>query len=113
MAPYGPFPTADGAVVLAVQNDREWKSLCTAVLGHESLVEDPRFARNSARVAHRAEVNALVGGGLAALDTDATSALLDRAGIANARMNQVQDFWQLECESRCPGTGRAPSNHSR
>ncbi|GAA1269046.1 hypothetical protein GCM10009609_35190 [Pseudonocardia aurantiaca] len=99
--------------MLAVQNDREWKSLCTAVLGHESLVEDPRFARNSARVAHRAEVNALVGGGLAALDTDATSALLDRAGIANARMNQVQDFWQLECESRCPGTGRAPSNHSR
>jgi itaconate CoA-transferase len=92
IAPYGPFPTADGTVLLAVQNDREWAALCTALLGEPALARDPRFAVNSARVAHRAEVNALVGGRLAALATDAAMALLDTAGIAVAQVNQVADF---------------------
>jgi itaconate CoA-transferase len=92
IAPYGPFPTADGTLLLAVQNDREWAALCTALLGEPALARDPRFAVNSARVAHRAEVNALVGGRLAALATDAAMALLDTAGIAVAQVNQVADF---------------------
>jgi itaconate CoA-transferase len=92
IAPYGPFATADGIVVLGLQNDREWRSLCAVVLGDADLADDPRFAVNSARVAHRAELNALVEARLAALDTDAASALLDKAGIANARLNQVREF---------------------
>jgi formyl-CoA transferase len=92
IAPYGPVATADGAVVLGVQNDREWRSLCAVVLDDPDLADDPRFVTNSARVEHRAELNALIGTRLAALDTDAASALLDEAGIANARLNQVRDF---------------------
>ncbi len=92
IAPYGPFPTADGALLLAVQNDREWSSLCAALLGQPELATEPRFAVNSARVAHRAEVNALVGGALAVLDADSAMTLLDQAGIAAARINQVADF---------------------
>jgi itaconate CoA-transferase len=92
IAPYGPVATADGSVVLGLQNDREWRSLCAVVLGDADLADDPRFATNSARVAHRAELNALVEARLAALDTEAASALLDKAGIANARLNQVREF---------------------
>jgi formyl-CoA transferase len=92
IAPYGPFATADGVVVLGLQNDREWRSLCAVVLDDPELADDPRFVTNSARVEHRAELNALVAARLTALDTDAASALLDKAGIANARLNQVQDF---------------------
>jgi formyl-CoA transferase len=92
IAPYGPVATADGAVVLGLQNDREWRSLCAVVLDDPDLADDPRFVTNSARVAHRAELNALIEARLAALDMDAASALLDEAGIANARLNQVRDF---------------------
>jgi itaconate CoA-transferase len=92
IAPYGPVATADGAVVLGVQNDREWRSLCAVVLGDAALADDPRFVTNSARVEYRAELNALIEAKLTTLDTDAASALLDEAGIANARLNQVRDF---------------------
>jgi formyl-CoA transferase len=92
IAPYGPYDTADGPVLLAVQNDREWRSLCAIVLGDPAIAGDPRFVTNSARVAHRADLNALIGARLAELETDGVTALLDRAGIASARINQVQDF---------------------
>jgi itaconate CoA-transferase len=92
IAPYGPVATADGAVVLGLQNDREWRSLCAVVLGDADLADDPRFVTNSARVEHRGELTALIEAELADLDTDAASALLDEAGIANARLNQVRDF---------------------
>jgi formyl-CoA transferase len=92
IAPYGPVATADGAVVLGLQNDREWRALCAVVLDDPGLADDPRFVTNSARVEHRAELNALIEARLAALDMDAASALLDEAGIANARLNQVRDF---------------------
>jgi len=92
IAPYGPFHTADGTVLLAVQNDREWTALCTVLLGQPGLACDPDFAVNSARVARRSQVNALVGERLAAFATDAAFALLDEAGIAVARINEVTDF---------------------
>jgi formyl-CoA transferase len=92
IAPYGSFATADGALLLAVQNDREWAALCTGPLGRPEFAADPRFALTSARVAHRAEVKALIGERLAGLSTDAALALLDQAGIAAARINEVADF---------------------
>jgi formyl-CoA transferase len=92
IAPYGPVATADGAIVLGLQNDREWRSLCAVVLGDADLADDPRFVTNSARVEHRGELNALIEATLANLDTEAASVLLDEAGIANARLNQVRDF---------------------
>ena len=92
IAPYGPYGTADGTVLLAVQNDREWRSLCAVLLGNPEVADQPRFVTNSARVAHRAELNALISAALADLETDAATALLDRAGVASARINQVRDF---------------------
>jgi itaconate CoA-transferase len=92
IAPYGPYGTADGTVLLAVQNDREWRSLCAVLLGNPAVADEPRFVTNSARVAHRAELNALISAGLADLETDAAMALLDHAGVASAQINQVRDF---------------------
>lgn len=93
IAPYGPFTAADGAtVLLAVQNEREWVSLCETFLGDPDVAADPRFTTGSARVAHRAQVDAVVAGRFAQLDGEQATALLDRAGIANARLNSVHDF---------------------
>jgi formyl-CoA transferase len=92
IAPYGPYETADGTILLAVQNDREWRSLCDVVLDEPQIATDARFATNSARVAHREELNELIGGRLVSIETKAAAELLDAAGVANASINQIEDF---------------------
>ena len=81
IAPYGPFTAGDGTtVLLAIQNEREWVSLCETFLGDPDVATDPRFATGSARVAHRAQVDAVVADRFAQLDGERAIALLDRAG---------------------------------
>ena len=93
IAPYGPYRTADGdTVVLAVQNEREWAGLCALVLGDERIAADPRFATNSARVANREALNELIAERLSRMDTATAVRELDGAGVANGRVNSVQDF---------------------
>ncbi|MCB0112762.1 MAG: CoA transferase [Caldilineaceae bacterium] len=53
IVPYQTFATADGHLMLAVGNDRQFASLC-GVLGKPAWIEDARFVTNPARVAHRA-----------------------------------------------------------
>jgi crotonobetainyl-CoA:carnitine CoA-transferase CaiB-like acyl-CoA transferase len=93
IAPYGAFDTGDGGTVLvSIQNDREWVAFCETFLGAPGVATDERFARNSARVANRPALEALVGARFAELDTATALHLLDRAGVANARINTVDDL---------------------
>lgn len=55
LAPYQPFPTKDGRVIIAVGNDSQYQRLCNA-LGLPDLATDSRYATNPARVKHRAEL---------------------------------------------------------
>ena len=55
LAPYQPFPTKDGQVIIAVGNDAQFHRLC-GVMGCEELPRDPRFATNPERVVHRQEL---------------------------------------------------------
>jgi itaconate CoA-transferase len=93
IAPYGTFRTArSGSVQLAVQNDREWRRLCDQVLGRPALADDPRFATNTARVAHRGELHAEIEAALAGYPAEHVLELLDAAQVANGRMNTVVDL---------------------
>ena len=76
IAPYETLPTADGVLVLAVGNDRQFGSLCE-VLGLD-LASDPDYATNPARVAHRAALAARLGGALATRPTAALGRGADR-----------------------------------
>lgn len=93
IAPYDAYPLADGSrIAVSVQNDREWVRLARLVLRREDLVDDPRFATNTARVENRGEVDRLVGERLSELDfAEAEKVLLD-AGLACARINSVADL---------------------
>lgn len=51
-APYQALRTRDGYITVGGNNPRLWQRLCQ-VLGREDLVDDPRFATNADRVAHR------------------------------------------------------------
>jgi formyl-CoA transferase len=93
IAPYGPYETGDGAtIILAVQSEREWASFCEVLLGDPAVAIDPRFARNSARVANRPELNKIIGRRFAELDADRAAQLLTEARIAHGRLNSVPGF---------------------
>jgi crotonobetainyl-CoA:carnitine CoA-transferase CaiB-like acyl-CoA transferase len=52
IAPYRVCPVADGFIILACGNDRQWQSTCV-VLGNAALAADPRFETNAKRVENR------------------------------------------------------------
>ena len=93
VAPYDPFPSADGTpVLISIQNDREWQRFCAEVLGQPGLATDPAFATNVQRVANRARMDAIIREGFARHGTEALCARLLAAGIAFARVNSVAEF---------------------
>lgn len=102
--PYGPFPAGDGRIVLfGLQNEREWKAFCDAVLEAPGLSTDTRFASNSARVENKEALGRIIAACFDALTAEALVGRLDRAGIANAKMNEMADVWkhtQLEARGR-------------
>jgi crotonobetainyl-CoA:carnitine CoA-transferase CaiB-like acyl-CoA transferase len=89
IAPYGPFAVADGEIIVAVQNDREWRVLAEAVLNRPDLGTDPRFLTNTDRVANRAELHALIESVLGVLPGAEVARRLTTARIANGRMNDI------------------------
>jgi itaconate CoA-transferase len=90
IAPYGVFPTRDGkGVLIAVQNDREWRVLAEKVLGDADLAADPGFATNLARVERRAETDRKVAAVTGGLDAEALMQKLTDADIAFARVNDM------------------------
>ncbi len=52
IVPYQAFQASDGHLLLAVGNDGQWRRFCAAA-GVSPWAEDPRFATNPSRVAHR------------------------------------------------------------
>jgi crotonobetainyl-CoA:carnitine CoA-transferase CaiB-like acyl-CoA transferase len=91
-APYGGFRTGDGWLVLAGAGSEElWRRACRA-LGLDSLVTDPRFADNAARVAHRDELTGELERVLTTRPTRHWLALFEAAGVPAA---QVQDLAQV------------------
>lgn len=93
--PYGPFTAGDGvAVMLGLQNEREWAAFCKLVLRQPALATDERFDSNTRRVAKRDELRALILASFKALTADEVVTRLEEAQIANARVNDMHDVWQ-------------------
>jgi itaconate CoA-transferase len=92
ISPYGPYAAADGQVFIGLQNDREWAVLCLDVLRAPELIADVRFRTNPDRLAHDAELTAIIERALARLTAAQVAALLDDAGIANAQMRTPAEF---------------------
>jgi crotonobetainyl-CoA:carnitine CoA-transferase CaiB-like acyl-CoA transferase len=96
LAPYGAHATQDGEVIFGLQNEREWAVFCDKVLGRPELAKEPRFQGNPARAANRAALTEIIEAFFADKSTAQVVALLDRAGIANGRLNQAKDVWEHE-----------------
>jgi itaconate CoA-transferase len=95
IVPYGRYKTGDGkSIMLGLQNEREWAVFCEKVLLQPKLAQDPRYGSNSRRAANRSDLNALITEVFATLTTEQLIERLDASGIANARMNTLDEVWE-------------------
>lgn len=93
IAPYGPFIASDGETVyLAIQNEREWSRFCEEVLECREMAADPRFQNNSTRVQNRETLEEIINNIFAGLTRAMIIDRLEKAQIAYARLNSVQEF---------------------
>jgi crotonobetainyl-CoA:carnitine CoA-transferase CaiB-like acyl-CoA transferase len=92
IAPYGAYSCGDGkAVLISIQNEREWAMLCKEVLGGEAIATDPRFSGNSARVANRPALDQIINKVFSAEPREAIVAKLERARVAYGRVSALED----------------------
>jgi crotonobetainyl-CoA:carnitine CoA-transferase CaiB-like acyl-CoA transferase len=94
IAPYELLATADGPLVLAVGTDRQFRALAE-VLGAPELADDPRFAHNPDRVAHRDALTAVLETRLAAHPASAWAARLRDAGVPAGEVNDIAGAFAL------------------
>lgn len=59
--PAGVYDASDGPFMMTIVNDAQFRSLCSSVLANPSLATDPRFERNSARLANGPELRRILG----------------------------------------------------
>ena len=94
IAPYGPFRTRDGALVVAVQSNREWAEFCVHVLQQPALAEDGRFATNALRVQHREPLTLAIEAVFSPLTLAEVLRRLEGANLASANVNTVRQYLQ-------------------
>jgi formyl-CoA transferase len=91
IVPYQVFHTADKDVIIAVGSDRQWALLCEVLgLGAE-VRDDPRFATNPARLAHRPVVVDVLQSRLQAVPSAELLRRLQAAEIPCGPINAVPD----------------------
>src|SRR5881394_3106603 len=95
IVPYGPFKTGDGETVfLSVQNEREFAAFCERVLKNAALNTDPRFSSSPARFRNREAMHAEIDKVFRGLKAADIIERLEAADIANARLNDMSQFWR-------------------
>ncbi len=90
---YGVFPVADGEVVLAPANDGLFRKLL-ALLGREDLLGEEKFASNEARLANRAELDAMIAAETRKWQLDELLADCAEDGIPAGRVNEIDAVFE-------------------
>jgi CoA:oxalate CoA-transferase len=91
LAPFGPFETADGYLVVA--NVKEWELFC-ALIERDDLAFDPRFTTNRLRLQHVHELEAELTSALRARTTREWFDILEPANVcAIGKVNTIADLF--------------------
>ncbi|WP_084960550.1 CaiB/BaiF CoA transferase family protein [Thermoactinospora rubra] len=93
IAPYGAFHCADGMLQIAVANDAQWRKVAT-LLGIDP--DDPRYATNRDRFAHRDELIADMEKALAAHGRDHWLAALRELGVPAGAIRSIDEVYAWE-----------------
>jgi crotonobetainyl-CoA:carnitine CoA-transferase CaiB-like acyl-CoA transferase len=87
-APYQAFTASDGWLNIGGANQGNWERIAGA-LGHPEWRDDPRFATNSARMQHSAELSAAMNAILITRSKAAWMAVLDDAGVPAGPVHSI------------------------
>jgi crotonobetainyl-CoA:carnitine CoA-transferase CaiB-like acyl-CoA transferase len=100
IVPYEAFEAADGHIILAVGNDRQFRDFC-AVAKCPDLAADPRFALNKDRVRNRAALIPLVREIIRQRGSADWMAALEKAGVPCGPVNDMaQVFADPQVQAR-------------
>ena len=94
IAPFSTYRAADGDLMIGVGNDRQFTSLCDAI-GAGGVAADRRFAKNSSRVAHAAELREAIERHLAARSCAEWTELLLAADVPAGPVLDVGNAFAL------------------
>ncbi|HEX9946929.1 MAG TPA: CaiB/BaiF CoA-transferase family protein [Allosphingosinicella sp.] len=92
LVPYQAFRVADGEVIVAVGNDRQFERLC-AILGLPELARDERFGTNPARVINRSVLIPILEQAMLGRARQELSEALEAAGIPAGPINSVDSVF--------------------
>jgi crotonobetainyl-CoA:carnitine CoA-transferase CaiB-like acyl-CoA transferase len=90
-APAGVFKTADGWMSIITLNDRDFRSLCSA-MDMPELADDPRFATGPLRLANDVALYAIVRPAIAARSSAEWGPRLTKARLMHERLNSYAEF---------------------
>jgi len=91
-APYEALRTADGWIIVGVNNQRLWLRFCEA-LGEPGLATEERFDRPNRRVRNRDALQARIEGVLAKDTTENWLAKLEGVGVPAGPLNDIAQAW--------------------
>ena len=90
LVPYQSFPGEDGYFILGCANQGLWEKMCVAI-GHPELLEDTRFADNTARVAHRDDCVSLLSNIFKSEKVSFWVNKIEQAGVPCGPINKISD----------------------
>jgi len=90
--PSGVFQCLDGAIVITVGNDLQYRRFCE-VLGRPDLAVDPRFVTNQQRVLNRDVIAEVLQEVFATAGADHWVTKLNEAGLAAGRVNSLAEVF--------------------
>jgi crotonobetainyl-CoA:carnitine CoA-transferase CaiB-like acyl-CoA transferase len=91
MVPYQDFTTADGTVLVALGNDRQFRDFC-ALLGREDLARDARFADTAGRSVNRAPLQRELRAELAKWQSGDLLSRMEAAKLPGGRVNEIPEI---------------------
>jgi len=95
IVPYQVFPVADGHIIIAVGNDRQFGRLCE-VLKRVDLAVEPAYATNQDRVAARDTLAPILCEETSRHTREALLSALEEAGVPAGPINSVADVFEDE-----------------
>ena len=93
VSPYGAFKTKDKqSILLAIQNNREWKSFCLYVLRTKDMIVDPKFSNNVVRYKNKNELEKIISDIFIKVNKKNLIKDLEQGNIAYSNFNSIHDL---------------------
>jgi formyl-CoA transferase len=95
IVPYQAFKARDSYMTIAVGTDRQFRDLCK-IIGNEALADDPCYATNSARVANREELVAILQSAFEQQDAEVWLDACRAAIIPSGAIRTVEEVFEAQ-----------------